>query len=91
MISTSSRTTGYKKYSPSKTTRSAARRRAVTKIQAASRGYLVRKNMNKMTRTKLISLVKNNPNMYKKVMEILEKRRRALNNAMRAKFPHFFR
>jgi len=47
--------------------------------------------MNKMTRTKLISLVKNNPNMYKKVMEILEKRRRALNNAMRAKFPHFFR
>jgi hypothetical protein len=91
MISTSSRTTSYKKYSPSKTTRSAARRRAATTIQAAARGYLVRKDVNKMSRKKLVSIAKKNPNMYNKVMSILEKRRKAFNNAMRAKFPLFFR
>ena len=89
-ISTSVRTTNYKPYSPSRTTRSAARRRAATKIQAVARGYLVRKNMSKMSRAKLVSIAKKNPNMASKVLNILAKRRKAANDRMAAKYPRFF-
>ena len=90
MISTSRRTTNYRPYSASKTTRSATKHRAATRIQTAVRGYLVRKNMNKMSMKALLALAKKNPNMVNKVLDILAKRRKAANNAMAAKYPRFF-